>query len=239
MKRALLSLVTNSFGIAAVAALLAFNTADAAASVIIVKSDDIPQYDVQIEAFRMAAPWETKEINIAGSRDRGTKLIRQVASTEDLQAVFALGVQAAWLSRQLLPDTPMVYAMVLDSNREMLDGNKTTGVAVEIPVADLLTRFKLIMPELERIGVIYSETSAAAFHDEAHEIAAQLGLDLADEVVSRSDEVAGAYRRLRTEVEALWMIPDPTVVTRDNFSYLAQRCRNDDIAFLAFSENFV
>jgi len=35
------------------------------------------------------------------------------------------------------------------------------------------------------------------------------------------------------------MLPDPVVISRDNFRYLSQRCSNDNVAFLAFSENFV
>jgi ABC-type uncharacterized transport system substrate-binding protein len=74
---------------------------------------------------------------------------------------------------------------------------------------------------------------------EAAAACSALGLELVVEEIAHSEDVAGAYRRIRTEIDALWMLPDPVVVTHDNFAHLVSRSRADGIAFLAFSENFV
>jgi putative ABC transport system substrate-binding protein len=75
--------------------------------------------------------------------------------------------------------------------------------------------------------------------EDARKAASDLEIELHVEHVKYSDDVPGAYRRLRSEIDALWMMPDAVVVTNDNFRYLAERTKRDGIAFLAFSENFV
>lgn len=208
------------------------------AVVLVVKSDDLPQYSGPISAFETALDGSTRLIEIGGSRDNGERLLKDAAANDDVEAVFALGSQAAYLSRRLLPKTPLVFAMVLDWTRYEL-GSGATGVAVEMPVDALFTRFKLLLPQISRIGVIHSERTSKTALRQATDAAASVGIELITEEVRYSEDVAGAYRRIRRDIDALWMLPDPVVISRDNFRYLSQRCSNDNIAFLAFSENFV
>ena len=219
-------------------AVLCIVPASAAAVVLIVKSDDLPQYDQPIAAFTGAYEGRAKVIDAEGSREKGESRIRRFAAEHDVDAVFALGTQAAYLARTTLPDTPLVFAMALDWRRYALD-EAGSGVAVEMPADMLLTRFKLLLPNMSRLGVIYSDQAPSATLKAARESAGALGITLIEEDVTHAEDVAGAYRRIRKEIDALWMLPDPVVVTRDNFRYLAERTRRDGIGFLAFSENFV
>jgi putative ABC transport system substrate-binding protein len=233
-KKSMLFLTALFAGVAALA-----GTAVAEPSVLIVKSDSLAQYEAPITAFREVASMQVTEIDIAGSREKGTALLKSTASQTQPTAVFALGAKAAYLSKQLMPDTPVVFAMVLGWKNYGLEGALTTGVAVEIPDDVLLTRFKLILPGLKRLGVICGEHTCPLIEQTARPAAEQLGIELVIAPVAHHQAVPGAYRRIRTSIDALWMVPDPLVITRDNFSYLSSRTRHDDVAFLAFSENFV
>jgi putative ABC transport system substrate-binding protein len=212
--------------------------APAQAEVVVIKSDDLPQYDAPISAFETAVGAPVQVIDIRGSRDTGEKLLRRLAEGPDIDGVFALGSQAAYLTRKELPRVPMVFAMVLNWQRYAL-GGPTSGIAVEMPVDALLTRFRLLLPGLTRIGLIHSSKTSAATLETARTTAASLNIELVEEDVVYSDDVGGAYRRMHGRIDALWMLPDPVVVTRDNFRYLSARTRSDGVAFLAFSENFV
>ncbi len=209
------------------------------ATVLIVKSDSLPQYESPIAVFRKTISFPSTIINIEGSPKKGTALLNRAAAEEKPIAIFALGAQAAWLSRQTLPDVPLVFAMVLGWQRYGLAHGPTTGVSLDIPADATFTRFKLMLPALKTVGVIYSTACSQKMVDNARDAARRLGLGLVEEQVAYSSDVPGAYRRMRTRVDGLWMVPDPVVITLDNFEYLAERTRNDGIAFLAFSENFV
>lgn len=221
------------------AASMALTVGTAVAGVIIVKSDDLPQYTPPATAFRQASKRESVEVVLRSKLDQSdSEFLKQAASTTRPSAVFALGSRAAIAAREAFPETPLVFAMALGWSRNITTDGATTGVSIELPTADLFVRFKLIIPGLHRIGLITSDSDSRTV-DEARAAASELGLEILHETVGHHDEVAGAYRRMRSRIDALWMVPDPVVVTRENFDYLSTRCRNDGVAFLAFSENFV
>jgi putative ABC transport system substrate-binding protein len=206
--------------------------------VLVVTSSDLPQYRQPVEAFVAAYEGETRVIDIGESKETGRANIERAAAERPFDAIFAVGARAAWLSSKVLPDVPLAFAMVIDWQRYGL-GDRASGISVELPVDALLTRFKLLLPNLRRLGMVYSDQVPSRTLDDAGAAAAELGIELVREPVTVSEDVPGAYRRIRSEIDALWMIPDPVVVTRDNFRYLAKRTLHDNVAFLAFSENFV
>jgi putative ABC transport system substrate-binding protein len=210
----------------------------ASAEIVVITSDELPQYEGPIRAFEQALGAPVRVLDIEGSRETGERVLSRLAEKGDVDGVFSLGSQAAYLTRAMMPTIPMAFAMVLDWQSLPL-GGPTTGIAVEIPVDALLTRFKLLLPSIARLGVVYSTMTSPGTLHEARKAAAALQIELVEEDVAHSDDVAGAYRRMRNEIDALWMLPDPIVVTRDNFRYLSARTRKDGVAFLAFSENFV
>jgi putative ABC transport system substrate-binding protein len=208
------------------------------ARALVLTSGNLPQYTTPAESFVVAHAGEARIVDVGTSKETGRKRIEEAVAQGPVDAVFAVGAPAAWLARQVLPDVPLTFAMVIDWKRYGL-GAKESGVLVEMPVDALLTRFKLLLPKLDRLGVIVSEEAPMSRIEEARKAAADLEIELVVARVRYSDDVPGAYRRIRTSISALWMVPDPVVVTRDNFQYLAHRTRSDELPFLAFSENFV
>jgi len=206
--------------------------------VLVVTSDDIPQYRQPVEAFVAAYAGEARIVDIGDSKESGRANLEREIAKGPVDAIFAVGARAAWLSHQILPDVPLAFAMVIDWQRYGL-GDKASGISVELPVDALLTRFKLLLPNLRRLGVIYSDQAPSSTLADAGVAANELGIELVRGPVTQPEDVPGAYRRIRSRIDALWMIPDPVVVTRDNFRYLANRTLHDNVAFLAFSENFV
>jgi len=227
-------------GLAALACMIGLGASAAdPAPILVVQSEQSPEYVASTTAFRNSSSAPTIVMRADGAIDRARQRIRELARERRPVAVFALGAQAAALANAELPDLPMVFAMVRDWQARGLERPGAAGVTLEIPVDDLLTRYKLMLPKLRHVGVICSADTPARFLASANEAAQRLDLQLVVEKVIAPSDVASAYKRLRGDIDALWMIPDPGVVTKKNFAYLADRTRNDEIAFLAFSESFV
>jgi ABC-type uncharacterized transport system substrate-binding protein len=207
--------------------------------VLVVQSERLPEYSASTAAFQRSSSAPTIVVHADGAIETARRRIREIAREREPMAVFALGAQAAAIANAELPDLPMVFAMVRDWQARGLQRPGAAGVTLELPVDDLLTRYKLMLPNLRRIGVICSADTSAQFLAKAHTAARRLDLHLLVEQVAAPIQVGRAYERLHGEIDALWMIPDPGVVTKHNFAYLADRTRSDDIAFLAFSESFV
>lgn len=209
------------------------------ATILILRSQNLPQYEEPIASFRDTIGEPTRIVDLSGSRSEAELRVRRAIIKETPSAVYALGARAAVLARSMLPSTPMVFSMVVGWSRYELDRGPVTGVSLELPVETLFTRFKLLLPQLGRIGVISSQQTDPQLLEAARAAAKNLKLTLVEECVDTPDDVAGAYRRMHTGIDALWMLPDPTVVTQASFAYLADRASRDGVAFLGFSENFV
>jgi putative ABC transport system substrate-binding protein len=205
---------------------------------LVISSGDLPQYEAPIAAFIAGTTSKVEVIDVGESEAQGRRRVAAASQNGTFDGIFAVGAQAAWLAREELPDIPLTFAMVIDWQRYGLAG-AGSGVRVDMPPDALLTRVKLLLPNITRLGIIVSDSTSAATIDEARRAAADLDISLLVTRIAHSEDVPGAYRRMRTDIDALWMTADPLVVTRDNFRYLATRTKSDRIAFLAFSENFV
>ena len=112
-------------GALAVGLVLAVTPASAVhhSRVLVVTSNDLPQYRQPVEAFVAAHTGDVRVIDIGGSKESGRDRIRRAVAEGPVDAVFAVGAQAAWISRDVLPDVPLTFAMVIDWQRYGLGAN--------------------------------------------------------------------------------------------------------------------
>jgi putative ABC transport system substrate-binding protein len=73
----------------------------------------------------------------------------------------------------------------------------------------------------------------------AEEISAGLGIELVSVQVASEREVKKAWDRVKNQIDALWMVADPVVITRDNFEFLQKQTLRQKIPFMGYSESFV
>jgi putative ABC transport system substrate-binding protein len=94
---------------------------------------------------------------------------------------------------------------------------------------------------LKSLGAIYDPSKSGDFVEEAKTVAAQLGLVIHTREVSSRKQVPAAFRALLGEeqIDALWMIPDETVLTAESFQFLLLKSFENNLPFLAASDIFV
>jgi putative ABC transport system substrate-binding protein len=89
------------------------------------------------------------------------------------------------------------------------------------------------------VGVIYNPAKTGAQVQEAREAAQRLGITL---VLRKADDPREAVRELSTlkgEVDALWLVPDPTVVTRDTVEAFALFSQQNRVPVVAFAARYL
>jgi len=102
-----------------------------------------------------------------------------------------------------------------------------------------LARYKALVPTLKTLGVIYDSTKTGAMVAEARSTAATLGFQLLGAPVSTPKEVPAALRSLLGKIDALWMVPDDTVVTPESFKFLLLTAFENNLPFVTVSDIFV
>ncbi len=155
------------------------------------------------------------------------------------EVLVGIGSKAATALRARFPRTPLVFSMVLSPAKRGLDDATTTGVRLEIPPAEQFRRLGQLLPGLERIGVIYDEKRSGALIKDALVAAREQKLVLVPIKVTSASKVPEAFGRLVGKVDAVWLVPDATVVTAQTFKHMLLVSLRERVPLLVFSTAFV
>jgi putative ABC transport system substrate-binding protein len=194
-----------------------------AAEVAILKSADVPAWRPALDALhRVAAAHALNEYDLRGDRAEADRVIGEIRGKAAI--LVALGPLAAQATRELAPETPLVFCMVQDPGKAGLLGvPNVSGVAFTLPVRNQLAAFRFVNPRAVRIGVIYSEANTAGLIEEAQKSAMVVRLRLVTRPVASEREVPAALRQLLNgpeAVDALWFPPDPILLGDESRRYI-------------------
>lgn len=127
--------------------------------------------------------------------------IGTMASQATLQAASQVGNQGAKI--------PVIYASVTDPKSAKLEGN-ISGVSNFVEPHLQLEAFKKIMPNLKRIGIIYSagEQNSVALIEHEEKAAKELGIEIFFANAAKTSDVYTAAMSLVGRVDALFVNND-------------------------------
>lgn len=208
--------------------------------VVILKSANIAPYNRAISGFKSSMPSDTAyvEYDLKGDAEAGRKYAGRIrASGADL--VLAVGSKAAIAARLELFDIPIIYSMVLHPAKYDLKAPNIAGVSANLPIAQQLSQLRTLMPNLKRIGYLYDPDKTQPLSMEATNQARQLGITFIDRQVRTEEQVPTALRELLSEVDALWLMSDSTVLTEESFSFLLRAAFEHHVPVIGFDPEFV
>lgn len=159
--------------------------------------------------------------------------------------VVAIGAQAARLAQQRASGLPLVYAMVLEPAELGLPcpgetpTTAVTGVTMQVAPEQQFIALKEIAPHVVRVGVLYDPAFSGDEVRRAQDAARANGLQLVPQPVRSEGDVLGAARLLTPQVDALWAVADPTVLTATNARALILFALRARKPFFAMTEGYV
>ena len=213
-----------------------------AQDIAVIKSHDIRPYDEALAGFVAACPNHAGdrlvEYNLYGSTRRKADILKRITAVRP-QLVLAIGALAAQIAKEGLPDTLVVFFMVPNPRKYGLEGGNVVGISLDIPVEAQFVLYTSLVPALRTIGVIYDPVKTGTIVTEARVAAAKLGLRLRAAPVASEKAVPRALRSLLGSIDALWMVPDDTVVTSESFKFLLRQTFENNLPFLVVSSIFV
>lgn len=191
-----------------------------APKVVVLKSNANAIYDAPAQSF-VSQMSEVASVYVEVVDEEGG-LPKAVAELQPA-LVYALGTKAALVARSSLPDTPVLFAMVLNYKRHQeLKTPMTMGVALEVPPYVELLQFKLPLQGMRKLLVIYSEANAADIVAEAKQVAGNIGLELVTVPVKTASDVPSVFDKHVAAVDSVWLLNDPVVMNPQAFGYLRQ-----------------
>jgi putative ABC transport system substrate-binding protein len=218
-------------------------TTPQAGSIAVIKSTNLPAFDKVLKSFLSSASdqgldLDILEFNLKAKMKNGKGIAEKIQKSPPL-LVLAMGPLAAQMAKEKLADLPVLYCMVSNPRRYGLSGDNIAGISLDVPGEIQFALYKTIVPTLKTVGVIYDPLKSGQLVEEAKGAAAKLGLKLLTVSVNSHKKVPGALRGMLGKIDALWMLPDDTVLTTDSFRFLLVTSFENKLPFLAISDIFV
>lgn len=209
-----------------------------ATEIAILKSSSIGAYDQAIEGFKSTAPSGTiyAEYDLQGDLDQGRKLAKKIRASE-ASLVVAVGLKAALAAKLEIVDVPIVYMMILDPSKHNLNSPNMTGTLLEIPAERQFKILRAFLPNLRRLGILSNSSYTAKLKDTAAQAAAN-SFQLQEFPVDSEKDVPHQLRSLLTGVDALWLVPDSTVLTNESIGFILETSLAKRVPVIGFSPEF-
>ncbi len=212
-----------------------------AQDIVILKSADIAAYKKAITAFKANLPnsvTNITEYDLRGDIAQGRKLGRKLRAS-NATLVLAVGLKATLVAKLEILDIPVIYCMVLNPDKYDLHSQNMTGIELQIPSKRQLTTMQMILPAMKRVGVVFDPTKTAGLVQEAQRYAPALGLKLVTRPVASERDVPETVRGLLPNIDALWLLPDSTVLTEDSLDFLLSSTLEAGLPVIGFSTGLV
>lgn len=218
-----------------------FSTPASAAGVeiTILKSSDLQAYDEAIEGFKTASPGTAifVEYDLRGDLERGKQLAQRIRAS-DSSLVVAVGLKAALAAKFEILDIPILYMMILDPIKHHLTASNMTGVLLEIPSDRQLKMMRSFLPTLHRIGLLYDPEKTSTRLKEAETRASAQDFQVQGFPVTTEKDIPQQLRTLLSESDALWLIPDSTVLTDESIRFILESAVARHVPVIGFSSEF-
>ena len=208
-------------------------------SVTVIKSGKIEPYEQAFDGFKSRYNGRITEF-LVPKTPKDKKDVWANIETEPPDTILAIGIGALLYAKEKTNSIPIVYCMVMDPEKHGIRNSKNiTGITLKISTKDQMLKLKSVMPNLKKVGIIYDPNNTKYIVKEAVKIAKALRIDIVTEKVRTQKAVPKALRKLNGKVDALWLIADASVITRDSFNFIILYTLENNIPLMAYCEAFV
>ena len=152
--------------------------------------------------------------------------------------VIAVGRAAVDAARARLPGRPIVFCQVFAYEEVLKDGGAIWGVHSLPPLALQLKTWKTIDPTLRTVALILGE-QRGVLAAEATQAAASVSAEVRSEVSHSDRETLYIFKRLATQVDGLWLLPDNRVLSPTVLRELLSYANSHNVGVLGFSESLL
>lgn len=222
-----------------VSGIVCLSTSAEGARIVALKSADVDVYNEALEGFKSASQESTVlEYDMEGDFEKGKKFLARLKSGPKPDLILAIGIWALQVAAEEIRDIPVVFAMVLNPATVIgQEARNITGASMNVPIEQQLALLKKASPQVKRIGVIYDPAQTGLLVKQAERLAREQGLRLVTKAIAAPKDSFAALDAIQDEIDALWILPDLTVLAPESVQYMLLFSFRHKIPVLGLSEN--
>ncbi|MBW1786558.1 MAG: hypothetical protein JRK53_08070 [Deltaproteobacteria bacterium] len=198
----------------------------------------VEKYRVAQEAFTEAIVHPVIEIDLAEEKYKKTPEVEDLLYDEYPDLVYCIGTKAYVLANKFISERDIVFSSIINWRRLPV-AKKTYGVSNELHPEMQLAIYRYIFPGITKIGVLYSPDINRQWLDSMVEAGKGMGVKIVGNTVSNAKYTIEALEELLPEVDALWLISDPTVISNKTvIMQIFKACDRQKKPVLSYHEAF-
>jgi len=188
-----------------------------AQNILIVNSNlSIERYRVAEQAFRetLAKAKENQpklDFVDLSAVNNPIPLLQDTLNHGSYDRIYCIGAKALGSIDYINPKQPVVFSSVLNWQR-FQNQSGVSGVASDIAVASQFTILKHVFPNVQSVGVIYSQSNQGLIK-QAQQAAEAVDLRLELVKIDSPNHALEDLQELANSVDVLWLLPDPLVIS--------------------------
>ena len=157
----------------------------------------------------------------------------------DARIVVAFGGKAAMLGYP--DDAALVYCMAPGMALRPSQRNAPTLKIELLPhPGTVLLGLRIIQPFMKRLAVVWSSDGSGPYVREMQGMARRFGVELLSERLKDGDDLPNVLRSFAArKVDALWLPPDPVLITPENFAMIRTFATTNRIPFYVPTQGLV
>jgi len=202
--------------------------------ILVVQSLPIKPYNDALQGFR--AVCKSKINKLVGPELSESEIIANVRKKRP-ELILAIGMDSL-LKLKVIKDVPIVYLMVLNPKTLLRDGGNITGVSMNIAPEKQFSILREVLPHIRKIGILFDPDKTGFYVGRAYNAASLMGMELLTKKVHSSREAVAAMDGLKGKVDALWLLPDTTVVNPATIDLLLLSSIENKIPVITFSDKY-
>mgnify|MGYP001601988962 CR=1 FL=1 len=200
--------------------------------------------DISVSNYALAhTGFKSKLAVINGEIDLGSKWVdesnvKKTIHNMDPDVIYCIGSKAYLLAYEFAGNKNIVFSSIINWRRLPMSKN-AYGISVELLPSMQLTLYRYFFPEINKIGVVYSKEYNKEWLETVTKSAKDVGITIFKKSISKQEDVESALKDLLPKVDALWLAPDPIVISKiDSVGEMFKQCDNAGKPVLAYNEAF-
>jgi putative ABC transport system substrate-binding protein len=204
-----------------------------AADILILQANRNTSYNEVLQEFKSASKTPSRIVVLA---DYAEVDIARLVKEEQPRLILAVG-DSALNAVSMVRNIPVVAVMTLGLHNTKASQSNLTGISMFTPPERYISLFQSM--KVRRIGVVYNDTRSEWYLRPAMAAAQQAGIELVVRKVSSPRAVVDRLNSMSGNVDAVWMLPDTTAVTRETSEAFFRFGRENSVPVIAFSANYL
>lgn len=194
--------------------------------IAVVVSQNIRPYLEAVEGlnltFSKSSEITVEVVNLWKIEDSERKSLAADLLERPFNVYLAIGPEALWFLSNYFDskNALKLYAIVLNPQKILDNANNLCGISLNIPVQEQLRIIAAGIPMAKKIGLLYDPAYNESFLQKAQTFASTQGIKILPLKVENKKEIPSLLKNHLTNMDALWLIPDRTVISESIVRYV-------------------